>query len=46
MLVRTLSDVVAEMVQSKCGELTKRDRGMLQRRINKAVGEFAQHIKI
>jgi hypothetical protein len=46
MLVLTLSEVVADMVQAKCGDLSKRDRNTLQRRINKAVGEFVRRINV
>ena len=46
MLVLTLSDVVAEMVQSKCGQLGKRDRGTLQRGIDKVIRQFLERVEL
>jgi len=39
-----LTDAVEQMVTAKCGQLTKRDRGTLQRRIVKALGQFIQGV--
>jgi hypothetical protein len=42
MLLLSLTNVVEQMVQEKCGELSKRDRSTLQRRILKAIRQFVR----
>ena len=39
-LILSIMSAVVPMIEAKCGELNKRDRGTLQRRIEKAVRAF------
>ena len=39
-LILSIMSAVVPMIEAKCGEINKRDRGTLQRRIEKAVRSF------
>ena len=39
-LIMSIMSAVVPMIEAKCGELNKRDRNTLQRRIEKAVRAF------
>lgn len=46
LLIDTLTDLVAEMVEAKCATLSARERGTLQRRIAKAVDLFVKGMQL
>jgi hypothetical protein len=46
LLLTTLTDLVVEMVETKCAKLTARERGTLQRRIGKAVALFVEGMQL
>jgi hypothetical protein len=46
LLITTLTDIVAEMVEAKCQRLTARERGTLQRRIGKTVDVFVKGLQL
>ena len=46
LLVSTLTDIVAEMVEAKCAKLTARERGALERRIGKTVDVFVSGLPL
>jgi hypothetical protein len=39
-LILSIMSAVVPMIEAKCGEMNKRDRNTLQRRIEKAVRSF------
>ena len=39
-LILSIMSAVVPMIEAKCGEMNKRDRGTLQRHIEKAVRSF------
>ena len=44
-LVMSIMSAVVPMIEAKCGQMNKRDRGTLQRRIEKAVRGFIRGAK-
>jgi hypothetical protein len=46
LLVSTLTDLVAEMIEAKCATLNARERDTLERRIGKAVDLFVQGMQL
>ena len=41
-LILSIMSAVVPMIEAKCGEMNKRDRNTLQRRIEKAVRSFVR----